>query len=85
MNWSAFPPVRQASGIKAPVLLIHGGKDKVAPKEHAFRMRDALAAAGKAPEWMYIDYEGHGFYDTENSIAMYQKLEDFLKRHIGAK
>ena len=80
-----FSPVRQASGIKAPVLLIHGGKDKVAPKEHAFRMRDALAAAGKAPEWMYIDYEGHGFYDTENSIAMYQKLEDFLKRHIGAK
>jgi len=48
-------------------------------------MRDALTAAGKAPEWMYIDYEGHGFYDTENATAVYTKLEDFLKRHIGAK
>jgi dipeptidyl aminopeptidase/acylaminoacyl peptidase len=80
-----FSPARQAASIKAPVLLIHGGKDEIAPKEHAFRMRDALAAAGKAPEWMYIDYEGHGFYDTENATAVYTKLEDFLKRHIGTK
>jgi pimeloyl-ACP methyl ester carboxylesterase len=80
-----FSPAAQARNIKAPVLLIHGGKDEIAPKEHAFRMRDALTAAGKAPEWMYIDYEGHGFYDTENATAVYTKLEDFLKRHIGAK
>lgn len=78
-----FSPTAQAQSIKAPVLLIHGGKDEIAPKEHAFRMRDALTAAGKAPEWMYIDYEGHGFYDTENATAVYAKLEDFLKRHIG--
>lgn len=80
-----FSPVMQAGSIKAPVLLIHGGKDEIAPKEHAYRMRDALTAAGNAPEWMYVDYEGHGFYDTENATAVYEKLEDFLKRHIGPK
>jgi len=80
-----FSPVSQAKSIKAPVLLIHGGKDEIAPKEHAFRMRDALSAAGHAPEWMYVDYEGHGFYDTENQTAVYEKLEEFLKRNIGPK
>lgn len=78
-----FSPVAQAARIKAPVLLIHGGKDEVAQKEHAFRMRDALTSAGKAPEWMYVDYEGHGFYDIENATAVYEKLEAFLGRHIG--
>jgi len=80
-----FSPSKQAARIKAPVLLIHGGKDEICPKEHAYRMRDALKETGKTPEWMYIDYEGHGFYDTENRTAAYQKIEDFLKRHIGAK
>ncbi|WP_374581800.1 alpha/beta hydrolase family protein [Pseudoduganella sp.] len=78
-----FSPVAQVAKIKAPVFLIHGGKDHIVSKEHAFRMRDALTAAGKAPEWMYIDYEGHGFYDTENATAVYEKLEAFLNRHIG--
>jgi dipeptidyl aminopeptidase/acylaminoacyl peptidase len=78
-----FSPTQQAKSIKAPVLLIHGGNDTVAPKQHAYKMRDALLAAGKPPEWFFVDYEGHGFYDTENATAVYEKLEDFLKRHIG--
>lgn len=80
-----FSPAAQASRIKAPVLLIHGGKDYIVSKEHAFRMRDALKGAGKPPEWYYVDYEGHGFYDTENATAVYQKLEAFLQKHIGTK
>jgi len=80
-----FSPSRQADKIKAPVLLIHGGKDEIAPKEHAFAMRDALTKAGRPPEWLYVDYEGHGFYDTENATAVYQKLEEFLKKNIGKK
>jgi len=80
-----FSPTAQAARIKAPVLLIHGGKDHVVSKEHAFHMRDALKDAGRPPEWYYVDYEGHGFYDTENATAVYQKLEAFLQKHIGAK
>jgi dipeptidyl aminopeptidase/acylaminoacyl peptidase len=76
-------PALNAGTIKAPVLLIHGGKDKVAPKEHALRMRDALTKAGNAPEWYYVDYEAHGFYDTENQAEVYRRLETFLAKHIG--
>ncbi|WP_338764741.1 alpha/beta fold hydrolase [Massilia sp. METH4] len=76
-------PALHAGTIKAPVLLIHGGKDTIAPKEHAFRMRDALEKAGRPPEWYYVDYEWHGFYDTENQIEVYRRLEAFLAKHIG--
>lgn len=76
-------PNRHADAIKIPVMLIHGGKDERAPKEHAFLMKAALEKAGKAPEWYYVDYEGHGFYDTENVMEVYKRLEAFLAKHIG--
>ncbi len=76
-------PVNLATQIKAPVLLIHGGNDKRAPVEHAHAMRAALTAAGRAPEWFLAPNEGHGFYDTANRTAFYEKLEAFLDKHIG--
>jgi dipeptidyl aminopeptidase/acylaminoacyl peptidase len=72
-----------APEIKAPVLLVHGGNDKIAPVEHAEAMRAALIAAGRPPEWFLAPNEGHGFYDTANRTAFYEKLEAFLGKHIG--
>jgi dipeptidyl aminopeptidase/acylaminoacyl peptidase len=76
-------PTSHAAEIKAPVLLVHGGSDKVAPVEHAEAMRAALIAAGRPPEWFLAPNEGHGFYDTANRTAFYEKLEAFLGKHIG--
>jgi dienelactone hydrolase len=78
-----FSPVALAAQIKAPVLLIHGGKDKRAPVIHAEKMRAALVNTGNAPEWFLAPNEGHGFYDNANVTAVYQKLEAFLEKNIG--
>lgn len=78
-----FSPVNYAAQIKLPVLLVHGGKDKRAPIEQAETLRDALTRSGNAPEWLLAPNEGHGFYDTANMTAFYQKLEAFLARYIG--
>jgi dienelactone hydrolase len=78
-----FSPVTQAGRITVPVLLVHGGKDKRAPVEHAEAMRTALTRAGRPPEWFVAPNEGHGFYDTKNVTAFYEKLEAFLSKHIG--
>jgi dipeptidyl aminopeptidase/acylaminoacyl peptidase len=78
-----FSPVDNAARIKAGVLLIHGGNDKRAPKEHAFMMKEALEKAGHPPEWYYVDYEGHGFYDTANQTEVYQRLENFFAKYLG--
>ncbi|NYE63681.1 dipeptidyl aminopeptidase/acylaminoacyl peptidase [Duganella sp. 1224] len=82
-EWERYSPNLNAASIKAGVLLIHGGKDKRAPKEHAFLMKEALEKAGHPPEWFYIDYEGHGFYDTENQAEVYRRLETFFARYLG--
>lgn len=76
-------PLRLADRITIPVLLVHGGKDERAPKAHAEDMRAALIKVNRPPEWLYVDYEGHGFYDTANIIKFYDTLEAFLARHIG--
>jgi dipeptidyl aminopeptidase/acylaminoacyl peptidase len=78
----AQSPALLADKITIPVMLVHGGKDERALKENAFRMRDALIRAGRPPEWLYVDYEGHGFYDTENLTNFYQMLENFLAKHL---
>lgn len=76
-------PTAHAARIKAPVLLVHGGNDKITPVDHAEAMRAALIAAGRPPEWFLAPNEGHGFYDTANRTAFYEKLEAFLGKHIG--
>jgi dipeptidyl aminopeptidase/acylaminoacyl peptidase len=78
-----FSPVTMAASIKAPVLLVHGGKDKTAPVEHAEAMRDALVKANHPPEWLLAPNEGHGFYDTANTLKFHQTLEAFLDKNIG--
>lgn len=78
-----YSPVQRAGSIKAGVLLIHGGKDKRAPEKHALLMKAALEKAGHQPEWYYVDYEGHGFYDTENQVEVYRRLENFFARYLA--
>jgi dipeptidyl aminopeptidase/acylaminoacyl peptidase len=78
-------PINLADRIKSPVFLVHGGIDKTTPVEHAEAMRKALIAAGRPPEWFLAPNEGHGFYDTANRTAFYEKLEAFLGKHIGDK
>jgi len=80
---TANSPTSMAARIKAPVLLVHGERDERAPIAQANAMRSALIAAGKAPAWMVVPGEGHGFYNDENSIAFYRALEGFLQEHIG--
>jgi dipeptidyl aminopeptidase/acylaminoacyl peptidase len=82
-EWARYSPHLHADSIKAGVLLIHGGKDKTAPKEHAFLMKEALEKAKHPPEWYYVDYEGHGFYDTENQAEVYRRLETFFAKYLG--
>lgn len=79
----ARSPAYNADKIRIPVMLIHGKDDERAPIAHAERMRAALEKAGNKPEWLTRWGEGHGFNDETNRITMYEKVLDFLARHIG--
>lgn len=78
----ANSPLAQAARIQAPVQLIWGREDRRVPLVHGERMRDALRAAGRPPEWIVYDGEGHGLGRGDNQVDMARKMADFLTRHL---
>ncbi|AIF47412.1 S9 family peptidase [Dyella japonica] len=80
---AARSPVNQTERLKASVMLIAGGKDERVPPVHADHMRAALDKRGVAYEWLYKPDEGHGFYDEKNNAELFQRVTQFLDRHIG--
>jgi dipeptidyl aminopeptidase/acylaminoacyl peptidase len=79
---AAQSPVANAHRIRAPVFLIHGGEDTVAPVEHLRRMHVALQKAG-VPVYVYVeDGEAHGFYEEEHREAMYSAIIAFLRQSM---
>lgn len=78
----AAAPVAQAARIKAPVLLAFGEQDRRVPLEHGTTMRDALRAAGNAPEWVVYPEEGHGWLRIESRLDFAQRVERFLAKNL---
>lgn len=79
----AFSPAHNAGALRAPVLLAHGGRDLRAPLKHAERLRDALAEAGRPPEWIVESSEGHGFFDEGARLRLYERVVAFLRRNTA--
>jgi dipeptidyl aminopeptidase/acylaminoacyl peptidase len=80
----ARSPVNHASDIRIPVLLIHGKQDWRADFDQAKAMKAALESSRKAYEWMELRGEGHGVYDEETRREVYQRILEFLGRHLQA-
>ena len=77
-----YSPTTRAQDIKAPVLLIHGAKDLRAPMAGAKRMRRALKDAGNNAEWLAFPRAGHGVRDEQDRKRLYERLLQFLEKHI---
>ena len=80
---AATAPVAQAARIKAPLLLAAGARDGRVPLIHATRLREALAEAGHAPEWVLYDDEGHGWLTLKNKLDFARRLDAFFARHLN--
>lgn len=78
----ATSPLEQASRIKVPVLLGHGGDDRRVPVQNAERMRDALQSRGKPVEWVLYPRAHHGFNLLEDEVDYYGRVERFLAQHL---
>lgn len=79
----AQSPRYQVAKLKAPVLIVAGGEDQIAPIEHSEALRDAMKAAGKPYEWYVEPKEGHGFYKPAHREELYKRVLTFLDKHIG--
>lgn len=82
---AAVSPNRLAGQIKAPVLLVAGGRDETAPIEHSRMMERALGQAGVPVETLYFPNEGHGFYNEDNQRQYFTRMLAFLRQHLGTR
>lgn len=76
-------PIHLVDKLQGPLLLAYGERDERVPLAHGSQLRDALAAAGRPPEWVAYPGEGHGFYEWEHRQDHWRRIEAFLARHLG--
>lgn len=79
----AHSPLAQASRLRRPLLMAHGGADRRVPIEHGIAMRDALRPHNPEVEWVDYPTEGHGWRTLPTKVDFWGRVERFLARHIG--
>ena len=72
-------PVYRAERIEAPLLLLHGRKDKRVVPLMTERMVEALEIEGKTHEVHWYDDEGHGWERRENRRDAFGRILRFLQ------
>lgn len=79
---AAQSPLTHINKLKTPVYIVHGGRDRRVPPEHAFMLKEALDKLDKPYKWLYKEKEGHGFYNEDNRTEYYQSSLEFINDHI---
>lgn len=80
---AAYSPANFASGIKAPILLIHGEEDKRVPIQQAELMAENLEKAGKSVEFVRLKETGHSLWKEESRVKALSEVLAFLDRHLA--
>jgi dipeptidyl aminopeptidase/acylaminoacyl peptidase len=75
-------PVYRAERIEAPLLILHGRKDKRVVPLMTEKMVEALEIEGKRHEVHWYDDEGHGWERRENRRDAYERILAFLKTNV---
>lgn len=75
-------PLYRAERIEAPLLILHGRKDKRVVPLMTEKMVEALEIEDKAYEVHWYDDEGHGWERRENRRDAYERTLRFLTTHM---
>jgi dipeptidyl aminopeptidase/acylaminoacyl peptidase len=83
---TAVSPLQQVATVHIPILLMHGGDDRIVPISQSEAMRDALTRAGKPVQFIRIENEGHIWADwtLADRQQLLESVDAFLSQHIGA-
>ena len=82
-QFAEVSPTKHADRVSVPVLIAHGGADKVVPIDHAKRLQRALKNANKSVEVQWYPMDGHGFQYEDDRQHFAMLTIGFLDRHIG--
>jgi dipeptidyl aminopeptidase/acylaminoacyl peptidase len=68
--------------IRAPVLLVHGERDRVVDDRQTRRLASVLRRNEKPLETLYETREQHGFVTEKARFKLYEDIEAFLRKHL---
>ena len=75
-------PVYRAERIEAPLLILHGRKDKRVVPLMTERMVEALEIESKHHEVVWYDEEAHGWQKPETRRDAFRRILAFLRQHV---
>ena len=75
-------PVFRAERLEAPLLILHGRKDRRVVPLMTEKMVEALQIEDKFHEVHWYDDEGHGWDRLENRRDAFTRIRAFLRRHL---
>ena len=75
-------PITHAASIRVPLLVLHGGADKVVPPEQASSLVAAVRAGGGTVEHHVYEGEGHGWSGRATIADALTRTEEFLRRWV---
>jgi dipeptidyl aminopeptidase/acylaminoacyl peptidase len=75
-------PLYRAERIEAPLLILHGRKDKRVVPLMSEKMVEALEIEGKHHEVHWYDDEGHGWERRENRRDAFTRILAWLRQHV---
>lgn len=78
-------PLLAVASLARPVLVAHGGADRVVPEAHSARLAEAAREAGAPVTVLRFGAEEHRFERPGTWIAMWAVGERFLAEHLGGR
>jgi len=76
-------PLYRAERIEAPLLVLHGRKDRRVVPLMSEKMLEALLIEDKHHEIQWYDEEGHGWEQRANRRDAFERILAFLKLHLA--
>jgi dipeptidyl aminopeptidase/acylaminoacyl peptidase len=82
-DYTQRSPVYHAARCKTPTLILHGEDDLCTPLPQAVEFYNALVEAGCEAELVVYPREGHGWTEREHLTDSWNRMRDWLARHLG--
>ena len=77
-------PVHHVDRIQADLFIAHGAEDRQAHYGQFHALIDALNNAGIPHRKLWVEGEGHGFYEVSNRAKLFEQALEFFDDNIGS-
>lgn len=78
-------PVSMVDKIKGPLMVIHGKNDPRVPVSEAIDVVNYLQDKNIEVDFLCYEDEGHGLHKFKNKLDCYEKIKDFLFKHMDIR